>query len=150
MSSESTVMRRVWLALGSGATRLFRINSGMAWISGMGPKGVRHMQDGSVLIKAARPVAMGFGLTNGKALSGVSDLCGWTTVRITPEMVGRDVAVFTAVETKRSKGGRASELQKNFIDQIEQAGGIAGVAASEADAKKIIQQFYLNNQQELL
>lgn len=147
MSSENTVQRRVWSALGL-VSRLFRLNTGQAWVSGAGP--ARRLQDGSVLVPAARPVSLGFGMTNGKPLKGASDLCGWTTVRITPQMVGRDVAVFTAIETKRSKGGRVSTEQKNFINQVNAAGGIAGVASSPEQATAIIDQFRSHNQPELL
>lgn len=68
---------------------------------------------------------------------GSSDLIGWTPVEITPEMVGQTVAVFTAVEVKTPKG-RATKEQKNFIEQVRSAGGLAGVARSAEEAKQII------------
>lgn len=68
---------------------------------------------------------------------GSSDLIGWTPTVITPEMVGQTVAVFTAIEVKTPKG-RATKEQKNFIDQVKNAGGIAGIARSAEDAKNII------------
>lgn len=120
---------------------LFRLNTGRAWISGFGPKGVQRLTDGSVLIKAARPVALGFSLTNGDPLNGASDLNGWTEVEITPEMVGRRIAVFTAIECKASSGGRTSAEQHNYIGQVQRAGGIAGVAASPEQAKQIIEEY---------
>lgn len=57
---------------------------------------------------------------------GSSDLIGWTTVEITPEMVGRKVAVFTAVEVK-VPGKRPTAEQVNFLAQVRTAGGIAEV-----------------------
>lgn len=135
MAAEGTVQRQIWLALGA-ACRLFRVNTGKAWLSGTGP--AKRMQDGSMLVPAARPVALGFGLPNGDPLVGASDLCGWTSVTITPDMIGQKVAVFTAVETKRTKGGKASEAQTNFVDQVAAAGGIAGVANSPEAAQQIL------------
>ena len=56
---------------------------------------------------------------------GSSDLIGWREVEITPEMVGKRVAVFVAHECKRH-GERPTESQANFIAQVRRAGGIAG------------------------
>lgn len=58
---------------------------------------------------------------------GSSDLVGWATVTVTPEMIGKTIAVFTAVETK-SKYGKPSAEQVDFIDQVNKCGGYAGVA----------------------
>ena len=58
---------------------------------------------------------------------GASDLIGWTTYVITPEMVGRSVAVFTAIEVKSDKGS-VSEAQGDFIAAVKDAGGIGVVA----------------------
>lgn len=68
---------------------------------------------------------------------GSSDLIGWKSVEITPEMVGRKVAVFTAVEVKTPKG-RLSAAQKNFIDVVREHGGIAGVARTKAEGIDLI------------
>lgn len=134
---EGTVQRAIWLALAS-LSRLFRINTGQAWMSNLGPRGVQRLTDGSVVIHAARPVALGLGMPNGKPLVGASDLQGWTTVRITPEMVGGRVAVFTAIECKESSGGQRRPDQVNFVDQIRIAGGIAGFASSSEEALSIV------------
>ena len=68
---------------------------------------------------------------------GSSDFIGWTPVTITQAMVGRVVAVFTAIEVKASKG-RASEKQKHFIQVVKQAGGIAGFAKNTEEAIGLI------------
>lgn len=140
MTAESNVQRLVWVAV-AATTILFRVNTGRAWLSGMGPAGVRKLTDGSVHIQAARPIAMGFSRTNGDPVKGTSDLNGWTSVVITPAMVGCRVAVYTAIETKRSKGGRTSDDQQNFIDQVTKAGGIAGVANSAEAARAIVSDY---------
>ena len=130
----------VWAAV-AATTILFRINTGRGWLSGMGPAGVRKLTDGSVHLLAARPIALGFSRTNGDPVAGTSDLIGWTPVLITQDMVGSTCAIFTAIETKKSKGGRTSDDQHNFIAQVHKAGGIAGVANSPDAAKKIIIDF---------
>lgn len=68
---------------------------------------------------------------------GSSDLIGWTTVEITPEMVGKSLAVFTAIEAKTTTGKPTPE-QLNFIARVREAGGIAGIARSPEGAREII------------
>lgn len=143
MSSENTIQRQIWLALGS-ISRLFRVNTGRAWISGMGPAGVKRLPNGSVVITAARSIAMGFSAPSGDTIVGASDLAGWTTVKITPEMVGRDVAVYTSIECKNSKGGRSSPEQLNWMAQVKIGGGIAGIVSSPAAALLIIDEWKQN------
>ena len=137
MAAESTVQKTILLGLGA-ISRLFRLNSGKAYLSNLGPPGVKRLQDGSVLVKAARSISLGFAYTTGDPVNGQSDLAGWTSVVITPEMVGKRVAVFTAIETKRTKGGKASSDQVNFVTQVAEQGGIAGIANSLEVARKII------------
>ena len=68
---------------------------------------------------------------------GSSDLIGITEVEITPEMVGRKLGVFTAIEVK-DKGKKPTKEQKNFIEFIKSKGGLAGVARSNKDVEKIV------------
>lgn len=110
----------------------------MGWISNLGPKGVRKLEDGSVHILAARPIALGFSYPNTKPVVGACDLPGWTEVVITPEMVGCKVAVFTSIETKRTKGGETSDDQSKWMAAVQRAGGIAGVANSPEAAVDIV------------
>jgi hypothetical protein len=69
---------------------------------------------------------------------GSSDLIGWKTITVTPDMVGQRLAIFTAVEVK-SDGGRVSSGQRNFIDCVIDAGGRAGVARSVDQAREIVE-----------
>lgn len=71
---------------------------------------------------------------------GSSDLIGWTPVTITPDMVGKKIAVFTAIEVKLNKNGKykATDLQKAFISAVNNAGGFAGVADCNKDLEDII------------
>ena len=141
---EGTDQRAAWLAtakvssLFKSAVRtvLFRVNTGKGWVSGGGPP--QRLKDGSVVIPSGRPIALGFALTNGDALEGAADLNGWTSIVVTPEMVGSTVAVFTAIETKRTTGGRKRTGQINYVEQVKAAGGIAGFANSAEAAQAII------------
>ena len=71
---------------------------------------------------------------------GSSDLIGWTPVTITPDMVGKKLAVFTAVEVKLNKNGKykATEDQLRFISAVRNNGGYAGVADCKQDLEEII------------
>lgn len=135
--TENPVQRTVWLSMG-GTCRLFRLNTGKAWLSGMGPAGVSRLADGSVVVKAARPISLGFAAPNGDTITGASDLQGWTTVTVTPEMVGHKVAVYTSFECKREKGGRTTSEQANWCEQVDKAGGIAGVVNSPEAAHTVL------------
>jgi len=78
----------------------------------------------------------------GLEAEGASDLVGFAPVVITPEMVGRTVAVLLCVETKKSdwkKPTREHEKkQENFINFINMNGGIAFFLNNPADLKKKI------------
>jgi len=67
---------------------------------------------------------------------GSSDLIGYTKTTITPDMVGKNIAIFTAIEVKRSdwkitkKFTETEKGQEIFIDTVKNDGGIAGFANS--------------------
>ena len=84
---------------------------------------------GSMLIKNARPFSTGLPI-------GTSDLIGAVPVKITPDMIGQTVAVFTAIEVKTSTG-RVRPEQQNFLDVMRSAGARSGVARSPEDAVRI-------------
>ena len=73
-----------------------------------------------------------------------SDRIGFTEVLITPEMVGRVIAVFTAIEVKRSGPwppknlSKREQAQKAFIDFVLSRGGIAGFSNSVESFIKVI------------
>jgi hypothetical protein len=87
--------------------RLFRANSGMGWAGKSTRKG------DFLILKNPRPF---HGMPE-----GFPDLVGWTTVEITPDMVGQRLAVFTAEEVKAT--GKLSPEQERFRDVIERMGG---------------------------
>ncbi len=75
---------------------------------------------------------MTFGLCKGSA-----DLIGWRSVTITPEMVGQQIAVFTSIEVK-SSSGRVKPEQQQWLNAVQAAGGIAGVARSVGEAMDLL------------
>ena len=111
LSNEAYVQNKIRLAVGSGDVRLFRNNTG------------------ALLDMQGRLVK--FGLCKGS-----SDLIGFRSITITPDMVGQKIAVFSAIEVRDK--GKATVEQKNFINIINNAGGYAGVAKNVNDAKKIL------------
>ena len=111
LSNEAYVQNKIRLAIGSGEVRLFRNNTG------------------ALLDMQGRLVK--FGLCKGS-----SDLIGFKSVTITPDMVGQKIAIFSAIEVKDK--GKTTVDQKNFINIVQKAGGYAGVAKNVNDAKKIL------------
>jgi hypothetical protein len=94
----------------------------------------------STVLKLARIMATKLGFTmfrnnvgvaklpNGNVVryglcKGSSDLIGFKSIEITQDMVGKKVAVFTAIECKR-EGGIYSTEQINFLNYISLHGGI--------------------------
>ena len=112
MPSEQSIQQEIRIACSRGQTRLFRNNTGT-------------LRD-----QHGRPVQ--FGLCKGSA-----DLIGWRTITITPEMVGQQVAVFASIEVK-TPSGRLRPEQQQWLDAVQAAGGIAGVARSVSDAERLL------------
>jgi hypothetical protein len=133
MTTEQTIQNRILQAVSRGAARLFRCNTGQGW-AGRAQRISRAdhvlVQPGDVIVRDARPLHAG--LTVGGA-----DLIGWRTVEVTADMVGQRLAVFTAVEVKSARG-RVSPAQRQFLDAVLQAGGRAGVAHCEDEAREIV------------
>lgn len=90
---------------------------------------------GSFIDKTGRLVRFGLGFTSPNQAYRSSDLIGFTEVTITPEMVGKKIAVFTAVEVKSESWkpnykDQRELFQRNFIDWVKSKGGIAGMVKS--------------------
>jgi hypothetical protein len=116
----------------AGKIVLFRNNTGKAW-AGKLVDSFKSRGAQTITLENARPLNAGL-------VVGGSDLIGWTTVEVTPEMVGRKIAVFTAIEDKGSKTS-TSDGQVNFISRVLDAGGIAGIARSADDAINLTNNF---------
>jgi hypothetical protein len=129
MTEEQSLMRHIMLALGKFRhVRLFRNNTGTGWV---GETVKRYTQNGStyLVLKNPRPLVTGLCV-------GSSDLIGWTSVKISPEMIGQTLAVFTALEVK-TKTGRATAQQTAFIETVKRFGGIAGIPRNTQDAESL-------------
>lgn len=71
---------------------------------------------------------------------GSSDLIGFYPITISKHMVGKKIAVFTAIETK-SCCGKLSDAQRFFIESIKRHGGIGLVANSADDVSEALEIF---------
>lgn len=76
--------------------------------------------------------------------TGAPDFLGFHQVEITPEMVGKKIAVFLAIEAKKP-GGKTDkerlEQQERWLRIAAGFGAIAGFAQSAQDAQKIISEY---------
>lgn len=105
-----------------------------AIMAGVSTPGVRVFRNNVGALKDQEGRLVRYGVAN----PGGSDLIGWRSVTVTPEMVGRKVAVFLAIEVKAERG-RATDAQVNFINRVKADGGLAGVARSVDDALGIVE-----------
>jgi len=91
-----------------------------------------------------RLVRFGLGQTSNATNYKSSDLIGWTEITITSEMVGKKVAVFTAIEVKkeawRSTKNTREALQENFINWVKMRGGIAAFINNVDDFIRLLRQ----------
>ena len=111
---ETKLQQEIRLALGTiPSLRLFRNQVGQL----PDPRTGRYVQ---------------FGLAKGS-----SDLVGFKTIKITPEMIGQEVAQFVSIEIKTERG-KLTEVQENWLQKVHDSGGIVGVARSIQDALKIV------------
>ena len=90
-----------------------------------------------------RFVRYGLGSFTEKDEKASSDYIGITPVFITPDMVGKVVGVFTAVEMKPEgwkfyQSDKRALHQKNFHDIVRQNGGFAGFATCIKEFRRII------------
>jgi hypothetical protein len=131
MADETALMKELQMAASQIGARLFRQNVGQGWI-GKAERVQRAravaVRPGDVVIRNARPFRTG--------IAGMSDLGGWVPVTITPEMVGKTVAVYAQVEVK--DGARVTEEQAKWIAAVQKAGGLAGIARNISDLTGIL------------
>jgi len=114
MNQETKIQRAIMLALSESGCLVFRNETSGAWVG----KKV-HQAGQQVTLADARMIRFGLCV-------GSSDLIGLTKY-------GR----FFAIEIK-TKTGRATKEQLNFIERVREAGGIAGIARSPQDALDLL------------
>jgi hypothetical protein len=118
---ETNLLKKILLRLSIEGYRLFRNNSGRAY-TGHAIKTVNapefiKMYPGDILVKDARILHAGLG-------TGSPDLIGWKTETVTPEMVGKQIAIFAGVEAKTGKL-KLTPDQVRWQEAIKADGGIA-------------------------
>jgi hypothetical protein len=136
-------MRRISKHLSAIGCTVFRNNVGQAWTGNakkITKNDVYYCERGDVIIKNAR-------VFHGGLAKGSSDIIGWKTVEVTPEMVGKKLAVFMAVEVKKDERHALSaaisktqhhQQQQRFVNAVKFNGGISGFAGSEEQAAEIV------------
>ncbi len=126
---EKAIQNQVHRALGGRSDiRLFRNNSGVAHHGTV-------VMESAASITLKNPVRVRYGVP---PTGGGSDLIGWVSKTITPDMVGQKVAVFLAVEIK-SDAGKPTAAQEVFIEQVNAHGGIAGIVRSVEEAERMVE-----------
>lgn len=119
--SEKNIQSLVMMAASQNGATVFRNNVG-----------------NGVLGQVAKQEGGQFHIVNGRRVQfglcpGSSDLIGWRSITITPDMIGKRLALFLALEVKTATG-KATPEQINFIQAVRKAGGLAGVVRSADDA----------------
>lgn len=111
--NETTILQRIRLAASKiTGVKLFRNNVGA--------------------LKDQQGRFVQFGLHPGSA-----DLIGWKSVTITPDMIGKRVAVFVSLECK-TPTGKVRPDQINWMQQVAAAGGIASVVRDEGGTESAL------------
>jgi hypothetical protein len=108
---ESTIGKQIQLAFSKLGCRLFR------------------QQVGLFYTKQGFPIYIG--------VEGQGDFYGWRPVKITKEHVGKTIAQFIAIETKKPNhktDKKRLEKQLNFITAVNRAGGVAFMCESVEEA----------------
>jgi len=88
---ESTIGKKIQVALSKAGARVWRNNVGLAWVG----RDIIHIGP-DVIIKDARPF-------RGGLCEGSSDYIGLVQKIVTQDMVGKKYAVFVACEVKQKR-----------------------------------------------
>lgn len=129
MTNESELQQRVQLEAPKYGCILERNNSG----------GFKN--------QSGRVVYFGLGNISRKHAQNMrsADLVGITTVMVTPDMVGKTIGVFTAVEVKNPDWNPNKKLdqhetaQANWLAWVRSMGGIAGFVNSLDSFRKLVE-----------
>jgi hypothetical protein len=126
--TEAQLQAEIALAGNKGGTRLFKNVGGNFWQG-------KLLDITNNIAKLAKPKRIKCGL-----VTGAADRIGFHQVTITPDMIGKKIPVFAAVELKKHDG-RLSPEQQNFIKFILDMNGIAGVVRSVDDLKNLLDSY---------
>ena len=122
--NETGVMNACILEAPWRGMHLFRNNVGHAWHG----KPI-WIDEGLLLVNPTRLV---YGLATGS-----SDLIGWRKRTITQADVGKTIAQFVSLEAKSPKE-RATKEQIEWLRQVQDMGGLAGVFLDQDEAEYIV------------
>ena len=128
MGGEAKIKSDIRDKLSNGRVRLFNNPVGVGVVIGHKHSFTRQ----AIITKVLDLVRSLGGFANRQKFGlavGSGDLIGYRRVTITPEMVGRDVAVFLSCEVKTEKGP-VREEQYRWAAHINSVGGIAVIARS--------------------
>ena len=112
---ESNIQSLILLALSENDCLVWRNETAGAWVGR-----VLHSEQGAVTLANSRMLQAGL-------CKGSSDIIG----------IHKPSGRFLAVEVKTTKG-RTTKEQTNFLNAVQKAGGIAGVARSVQDALELL------------
>lgn len=99
--------------------------------------------NGAAQDKTGRLIRFGLGHISPNQQIKSSDLIGITKIVITPDMVGKTIGVFTAIEVKKADWNPNKKLddheikQLNFLNFVTSMGGISAFANSVDNLKLI-------------
>lgn len=88
--------------------------------------------------RLATPPGMHAPIMLGWLIDHSADWVGYRSVLVTPDLVGKRIAQFVAIEAKRPVGGVVSDGQEKFLNAVIDAGGIAGVARNAEEAEALL------------
>ncbi len=123
---ESNFARECLLAASMAGARMFLNPRGQGWVG----KLVSYV-GGILTLRGASKVTFGVGP------DGAGDALGWQTVIVTPDMVGKPIAVFCSWEFK-TETGRIRKGQPEWRDAVIRAGGRAGIVRSTEEALAVL------------
>lgn len=115
MNPETKIQRNIMLALSQEGHTVWRNETGRFW---MGK--VIHKENSSVTLMNAAMIPCGLAV-------GSCDLVG----------IQANTGKFFGIEVK-TKTGRASKEQTNFIEHVNRMGGVAGIARTPEEALLIL------------
>lgn len=126
--TEAQLQSEIALAFNRGRTRLYKNVAGNYWTGRL-----VEFTNGIAKLASARRIKTGM-------VTGAADRIGFHQITITPEMCGKTIAVYAAIELKTDTGQLRPE-QKQFLKVTEDMGGIAGVARSVEDVNTIFHNY---------
>lgn len=124
LSREQNIIERMLVHTGQMGWRLFRNSVGLAWrgrVTESYDLNDRSRSYRIVELSNARPIRYGL-------CPGSSPLIGLRTVKVTPEMVGKRIAQFCAIETCGQILERLPDERRRFLHLVRKAGGYGAIA----------------------